>query len=101
MFEYNILIIDDSEQDKKIIKTVLSKNGFNNLSFSSTGEEGLEKFKNETFDVVFIDTILPQMNGFEVCQYIRNLSTSRTKIIIMTGQVDAVDVAKARRSGAD
>ncbi len=97
-----ILIIDDNEQDRKIIGRVLAKAGFKNVSAAETGEDGVKRAKSEKPDLIVLDTVLPGMSGFETCREIRkSLSSKQVKIIITTGAVDAVDAGKAREAGAD
>jgi len=97
-----ILVIEDNEQDRIIIKRFLNKAGYEEISMAETGEEGLKKADSEKPDLVISDTLLPGIDGFEVCKRIREAQGATTpKIIIMTGTIDAVDAVKARKSGAD
>lgn len=97
-----ILIIDDNEQDRKIIKRFLNKAGFKEIIMAESGEEGLEKVEQKKPDLVIVDTLLPGIDGFEVCSKIREAQgPTNPKIIVMTGFVDAVDAVKARQMGAD
>ncbi|MFH1046131.1 MAG: response regulator [Candidatus Omnitrophota bacterium] len=100
--EKKLLIIDDSEQDRKIMKRFLSKAGFEDITLAETGESGLQKVAEVKPDIVILDTLLPGISGFEVCKRIREVHGPETpKVIIMTGNVDAIDAVEARRSGAD
>ena len=97
-----ILIIDDNEQDRKIMQSFLSKAGFEEILTAENGEEGLKKVKSERLDLVIIDTMLPDTDGFQVCRRIREIyDATALKIIIMTGSIDAVDAVEARKAGAD
>ncbi len=96
-----ILIVEDNAQDQKTIKLSLIKHGYENLIFASTGEEAIAKARSEKPDLVLVDTKLPDMEGFEVCRQIKKIEGLTTKVIIYTGYIDAVDVAKARLAGAD
>jgi len=97
-----LLLIDDNEQDKKIIKRFLNKAGYHNIVTASTGEEGVEKEKTEDPDLVITDTVLPGIDGFMVCAKIREFrGPGKPKVIVITGAIDAVDAVKARKSGAD
>jgi len=100
--EKKILVIDDNEQDKKIVKRFLNKAGFTNIVMAESGDEGISKLKEEKPDLVILDTILPDTVGFEVCRQIREFSgPDEPKIIITTGSIDAVDALKAKQAGAD
>lgn len=100
--EKKILIIDDNEQDRKIMRRFLNKAGHEEILMAQTGEEGIEKVKSEKPNLVIVDTILPGIDGFEVCLRIRKTRDStKIKIIMLTGSIDAVDAVKARKVGAD
>ena len=97
-----ILIIDDSEQDRKIIKRFLNKAGFEEIFTATTGQDGLKKAISEKPDLVILDTLLPDTIGVEVCRQIRQIDGSTIpRIIMMTGTIDAVDAVKARQVGAE
>lgn len=97
-----ILIVEDNEQDLKIIKRVLSRAGFKEIVTAETGEEGVEKARLEKPGLVVLDTVLPGIDGFAACREIRKTQKPKTmKIIVTTGAVDAVDADKARSAGAD
>ena len=97
-----ILIIDDNEQDRIIMKRFLAKSGYSNVVEAGSGEEGIEKTGAERPYLVITDTMMPGIDGFEVCRRLRQVhGPDNPKIIIMTGAVDAVDAVKARKEGAD
>jgi CheY-like chemotaxis protein len=95
-----ILIIEDTEFDRKIIKKCLEVYGFTNLSFAASGEEGLIKIKSWKPVVVVIDTNLRGMDGFETCEKIKKLDPL-IQTIVMTGNPKAVNFPKAREIGVD
>jgi DNA-binding response OmpR family regulator len=98
----NILVVDDNRQDIKIITRVLNKAGFKDISTAVNGEDAVLKAKEEKPGLVILDTVLPGIDGFEVCRRIRKSQKSKTtKIIVTTGAIDAVDAGKARSAGAD
>ena len=100
--EKKILIIDDNPQDKKIMTRFLNRAGFTQISTAENGTEGVKKAGEEKPDLVILDTMLPDMLGFEVCSRIReNHGSDEPKIIMTTGAVDAVDALKARQAGAN
>jgi DNA-binding response OmpR family regulator len=97
-----VLIIDDNEQDSLIIKRFLSKSGYDDIIMAQSGEDGLKMVEADKPDIVITDTMLPGIDGFEVCRKIRETYGSDSpKIIIMTGAIDAVDAVKAKKAGAD
>lgn len=97
-----ILIIDDNKQDRMIMKVFLVKAGYEEVSTAESGEEGLEKAISEKPDLVVTDTMLPGIDGFEVCRRVKESQIpSEPRVIILTGTIDAVDAVKARKMGAD
>ena len=102
MADKKILIIDDNEQDRIIMRRFLKKAGYDNILEASSGEEGLEKAESENPDIIITDTMMPGIDGFEVCNRIRSSKgKDYPKIIIMTGAIDAVDAVRAKKEGAD
>ena len=96
-----ILIIEDSPATASLLKSAFDKEGYEALT-AKNGKEGLEKESNEKPGVVIIDTLLPDINGFEVCRKIKeSRGKAAPKVIVMTGNVDAIDAVKARSAGAD
>lgn len=97
-----ILIIDDTDSDRKILTRFLTKAGYNNIIEAVNGEEGVEKAASEKPDLVITDTNMPGIDGFETCKQIRDAGgETGPKIIVTTGNINAVDAVKARKMGAD
>ena len=91
----NILIIDDSEDILEIFEQVLVNEGFD-VSTANSGNEGIELFKRQSFDIVIIDINMPGMNGLEVVENIKN-DFILVPIILMSSDylpVDPDDVKK-------
>ncbi len=96
-----ILIIDDTDADRKIVKRFLNKAGFDNIVIAETGEQGVEMAASEKPDLVITDTMMPGIDGFETCRQIREEHDEEDmKIIVTTSAIDAVDAVKARKAGA-
>ncbi|MFT5207165.1 MAG: CheY-like chemotaxis protein [Candidatus Omnitrophota bacterium] len=99
MSNKKVLIIDDSATDQVVMKDQLEKRNYT-IELASSGEEGLEKLKTYQPILVIVDTVLPQLNGFEVCEKIKSLPNP-PKVIVITGSIHAVDAKKARDAEAD
>jgi len=96
-----ILVIEDNEQDQKILKRYLNKAGYEDITIVDSGEKGVEAVKSGDFQLVVTDTNLPGINGHQACKAIKDLKGQSVKVIVMTGAVDAVDAVQAREMGAD
>ena len=94
-----ILIVEDDEAIASIMQEHLEKAGYK-LFWASTGKEGLEDFKKEEFQLVMVDVMLPEMDGFTLCKNIRWLN-EEVPIIIVSAKQTELDKVKGLRSGAD
>ncbi|ADU28550.1 response regulator transcription factor [Evansella cellulosilytica] len=83
----NILIVEDDKDIARIVVDHLRKEGFH-VTWASTGMEGLEDFKQNSFDLVLVDLMLPEMDGFTLCKTIR-LESNVPLLIISAKQEDA------------
>ncbi|MFH1837699.1 MAG: response regulator [Candidatus Omnitrophota bacterium] len=102
MSDEKILIIDDSEQDIKIITRFLKKAGYENIITAMTGEEGVEMTREEEPFLIVLDTVLPDIIGFEVCKKIREIEgIKRPKIVMQTGSIEDVNALRAKEVGVD
>jgi two-component system KDP operon response regulator KdpE len=93
-----ILLIDDEPQILRALKTILTANHFNILS-AVNGEQGLALAAAQAPDVIILDLSLPDINGFEVCQKIREWSN--VPIIILSVRDSEKDKVAALDMGAD
>ncbi|MBU3146404.1 response regulator transcription factor [Clostridium sp. CF012] len=94
-----ILIVEDDQAIASIIKEHLVKENYK-VIWSSTGKEGLEDFKKDEFQLVMVDVMLPEMDGFTLCKNIRWLNEDVPIIIVSAKQTD-LDKVKGLKSGAD
>jgi len=95
-----ILIVDDDADVREAFGGMLAERGYE-ISEAANGQEAFNKTQKEKPDIVLLDTILPYVDGNEICRQIKNAEGLNSKVIMYTGKVDAVDAAKAREAGAD
>ena len=101
MFKKKILIIEDTEFMKKLISDVLKEADYEVVTASS-GEEGLQKVREEKPDLVLLDVVMPGMDGFEVCKILRDdESNNLMPIIMLTAQENEDDKLEGLELGAD
>ena len=72
MDEYKILLVDDEKDILEFLSYNLEKEGFTVFT-ASNGEKGLELVKEHKPDLIILDVMMPEMDGIEVCQEIRNI----------------------------
>jgi len=96
-----VLIIDDQPLDTKAITVVLEREGFADLFFAATAQEGLDSVREKNPEIILIDVVLDKgIDGFDICKKLRAEGVT-AKIIMITGHLDAVNAKKAIASGAD
>lgn len=95
-----ILLVDDNEQDLKIMRRFLERAGFDQIVVAKNSREAVLRFEEDHPQIVVCDTILPGEDGFEICKMLKQINP-QVKVIVTTGFIDAVDAGKARQSGAD
>ena len=93
-----ILIIDDDERLNSLVKGYLSDFGLK-VHTTTQPSEGLKKIKQQSPDLVILDLMLPDMDGFEVCKAIRQ--THDLPIIMLTAKTDLMDKVVGLELGAD
>ena len=93
-----ILIVDDEPQARRLLRTALVEEGFE-VTAASTGEEALEKLREETPDAILLDLKMPGMGGLETCREIR--ATSEVPVIIVTASEGELPRTEAFDAGAD
>lgn len=101
MADIKLLVIEDNEDDVFLVKKVLGDLGYEHIFIAENGEDGIEIAKKENPDIIILDTILPGKDGFQICEEIKKIPEINSKVIINTGNIDAIDATKARKAGAD
>lgn len=93
-----VLVVDDEKLIVKGIKFSLMQDDMT-VDCAYDGEEALEMIKNNEYDVVLLDVMLPSLSGFEVCQAVREFSD--VPIIMLTAKSDDMDKILGLEYGAD
>lgn len=87
----NVLIVEDEEEISRITKAYFKKAGFEVFQ-AFDGEQAIDLFKNEHFDLITLDIMLPKLDGFEVLKIIR--SSSLVPVIIISALDDEANIIK-------
>ena len=93
-----VLVVDDEKLIVKGIKYSLEQDGMK-VDCAYDGEEALSKFSAGNYDIILLDLMLPKMDGYVVCQQIRE--TSQVPIIMLTAKGDDMDKILGLEYGAD
>jgi DNA-binding response OmpR family regulator len=93
-----ILLVDDELSVQKLLTYPLRKEGYDVIP-ALDGREALERLREDNFDLVVLDVMLPRMDGFDVCRAIRSRST--VPIIMLTAKTEETDKVHGLELGAD
>ncbi|WP_334074293.1 MULTISPECIES: response regulator transcription factor [Paenibacillus] len=95
---HKILLIEDDASIIDMLAGYLTKEGYV-IRSASNGEDGLTLFRNESFDLIVVDLMMPKLDGMEVIKIVRE--TSAVPILIMSAKDNDVDKAIGLGFGAD
>ena len=93
-----ILIIEDEEAIAELEKDYLELSGFE-VEIANRGDIGLRKALEEEYDLVILDLMLPEVDGFEICRQVRD--QKNTPIIMVSAKKDDIDKIRGLGLGAD
>ncbi len=96
-----ILVVEDDPDARKALRLILKLDGFD-VSTAATGQEAIQALQADPPDLLVLDVILPDQDGYEVCRQVRaNPSTARVPIVMLSGKADPESVARGLATGAD
>ena len=97
---FKILIVDDVPKNIQVAASILQSDCYH-IAFAQNGTMALSQVESNRFDLILLDIMMPQMDGYEVCRRIRNRPDSRdTPIIFLTAKNDTDSVVKGFAMGA-
>ncbi len=94
-----VLIVEDEKNIVDILRFNLQREGYRTLE-AYDGKDGLDKAVSENPDLILLDVMLPQMNGFDVCRALR-VQGSNVPVIILTAREEEADKVLGLEIGAD
>ena len=96
-----VLIVDDSETTRQMIGSLLKKNGLN-VEMAENGSEAKVRCESVLPDLVITDIVMPQMNGYELCRWIKGKKDSKhVPVVICTSKGEDFDRYWGMKQGAD
>ena len=94
-------MVEDNEMNRDMLGRRLQRQGYR-VTMAVDGRQALEFIKQEPFDLVLLDTMLPVMNGYEVLEHLKaDQSLSHIPVIITTALDESDDKAKCMELGAE
>jgi len=93
-----VLVAEDMALNQLLMKTLLDDFGFER-DIAANGKIAVEKLAKKDYDIILMDLQMPEMNGFEATEYIRNTMKLNIPIIALTADVTTVDLAKCKAVG--
>lgn len=97
--QHRVLLVEDEDHLLDVIKLNLEMEGYA-VTTAVTGKRALDKFDQERFDLVVLDVMLPEMDGFAVCETIR-LKNNRIPILFLTAKNSGQDRIQGLKIGGD
>jgi twitching motility two-component system response regulator PilH len=95
-----ILVVDDTNTDRLNLQTILHEAGYHVVTAAS-GREAVEKVQTERPDLVFLDIIMDDMDGFQTCRRLsNNEATKHIPVVMVSSKDQKVDMLWARKQGA-
>lgn len=97
---YNLLVVEDNPDLLLLLKNILSKRYC--VYSASNGKEAIEVITQEDINLIVSDVMMPEMNGYELCQKIKqDIEFNHIPIILLTAKIAETDAINAYESGAD
>jgi CheY-like chemotaxis protein len=98
---FRVLAVDDSPLMRTFLQNKLQPYGIS-PEFASSGEEALFKISKQHFDMIFLDVMLPGMDGYDVCKMIKkNKDNSLMKVVMLTSKDKTFDRIRGTMAGCD
>lgn len=98
---HSLLVVDDNEDNLHMLSLRLTRRGYT-VAVANSGRKALDVIENQRFDLILLDIMMPEMDGFEVLTVIRKThSIADFPVIMATAKDESEDVVKALKLGAN
>jgi two-component system cell cycle response regulator len=95
------MVVDDSQPVRKQLEIQLKMLGVS-VELAENGEQAIELSKGNEYDIIFLDVVMPGIDGYKVCKYLKQNDRSKgTPVIMLTGKSSPFDKVKGSLSGCD
>jgi putative two-component system response regulator len=98
---YSILVVDDNDMNLMLISKILELEGYQ-VTSARSGKEAIQKVLDKIPDLAILDVMMPDMDGYELCQNLRQSPLNVTvPIILLTAMSSDMERAQAIKAGAN
>lgn len=95
------MVVDDSRPVRKQLEIQLKMLGVS-VELAENGEQAIELSKGNQYDIIFLDVVMPGIDGYKVCKHLKqNIRTKGTPVVMLTGKSSPFDKVKGTLSGCD
>ncbi|BAD41384.1 response regulator [Symbiobacterium thermophilum] len=96
-----ILLIEDDPDIQRMVQLSLKFQGGHEVSVASGGQEGIAKAEQERPDLILLDVMMPEMDGYETCRRLKaNPATASIPIVFLSARAQQSEIEKGRSLGA-
>lgn len=96
-----ILLIEDDPDIQKMVRLSLLYQGGHQVSVASGGVEGLQKAASESPDLILLDVMMPEMDGYETCKRLKSQpGTRHIPVVFLSARAQQAEIQKGRDLGA-
>lgn len=100
--DFTLLIVDDNEMNRDVLRRHLKHQGYMSIYLATNGREALEMIKTKSLDLIFLDIMMPEVNGYQVLEYLKSSGNLNRIPVIMISALNETDsVAKCIEMGAE
>jgi len=97
--KFEVLVVDDNLENIQVVMNILSQDNYE-LSYATHGKEALQLVQKHEYDLILLDIMMPEMDGYMVCKELKNaLETDEVPIIFLTAKHDKESVVKGFECG--
>ena len=97
-----LLVVDDNEDNRYVLSQQLNIQGYDNITIATNGHEALNNLRSKSFDLVLLDIMMPDLNGYEVLERMRSSPELRNIPVIMISGIGELDsVVRCIELGAE
>lgn len=95
-----ILVVDDSESVRRMMEVQLTQQGYT-VDFAMSGEDGLAKASQRSYVLIFLDVMLPGINGYDVARLLKRNRAHQPPVVMLTSKSSRIDKLRGALASAD